>query len=44
MNCKVLIFCLIPALSFLVSGCGNNVVDQLSMGMSKGYVARFEDG
>lgn len=42
MNYKVLI--LIPALSFLVSGCGNNIVDQLSIDISKGYVARFEDG
>lgn len=44
MNHNVLIFCLIPGLSFLVCGCGNNVVDQLSIDMSKGYIAKFEDG
>lgn len=39
-----LIFYLISALLFLVSGCGNNVVGQLSTDMSQGCVARFEDG
>ena len=44
MNFNMQVFCLIPALPVLVSGCGNNVVDQLSIDMSKGYVAIFEDG
>lgn len=44
MNYNLLIFCLIPALPVLVSGCGNNAFDQLSIDLSKGYVARFEDG
>ena len=39
-----MIICLIPALPVLVSGCGNNAFDQLSIDLSKGYVARFEDG
>ncbi len=44
MNHNVLIFCLIPGLSFLVCGCGNNVVDQLSIDMSKDILQNLKMG
>ena len=44
MNNNVPIFCLGSVLTFLFSGCGNDVVDQLSIDLSKGYAARFEEG
>ena len=40
----MLILALLCAMSFLASGCGRNVAEQMMLELSKGYGARFEDG
>ena len=35
---------LIPVMLFFVSGCGNSSIEQLKLGLSKGYGASFENG